>query len=974
MMGSSSQRVQPSFTVDPLVQMPRQGGTVIGSMVTTDAVGFSKPACLAHHPSTPHPPPQTQALQYNRAYFTYDLRGHDLSDPDPRPSWSPSKGLLLNGRNVGVHPQSAEEGSLRNHIVYSRAENKTFSTERSSGGSSNSISAAAQDTPAKQGFTYYTRSPGGLRSPTSGPGTIWELPVGGVSLSPQSENSVCLGLAVPKPLYGHPSPCCPELACTGEQRHILEQRGGVHRIHPHLNVYEGWRYSPSPHHQHHPRSLQLEHRVETEGLSDRLPLKDVKDHQHHHHRGSPNRAASAQRFPAFMEPTYSSGYPCSPARGILGPSSSRLGPSFICDSSSSQLSSSPYGADQCQRLQIPSKLSTDHSLVSSHHPSHPSSHPSHPPTNEPMTPSHHGVPVMSQVYQGRSPPNVAKYSQLPATLPMFSYHPQEGAEGGKHRDWEDVVPTGSEQPLPPPPTQTGRHLTSHLPTTPTPPHYLVAQSVYRTDVPMSAHMAPSSHQYLRSFDQPSCHQMYRMPLNAAGQMRTPITSPERPCAPPPSPPSSLQQTERPLDYSLPQYRPPVTSPQVSSPRRHHLSQGHTDSTLTVSTTLSLADYGHHNHPTNHHHSNNHATAAKCTAAANYGNHNHNHHITTANHHITTPNHHNTTSTAKCQGVTGSPVVRIRGSPVPRSNGHGDMVTTATGTLKRCVSDSDRPINVDSPSPKHTQDNGDDVIDVELYQKRQKMKPEPPQRIKTEEMETQQDPEREVEVKTDDDMETKVVKDEEMVAETANTKLNLQNIPPQCLKLTTYKFVLPDNMLRGIPPSPHSTEVPESPTDPAAVAESCHRPPALSDSLSSSRPARQHFLELHLSLCNLVSSCVSHTPATELQTWLSQLDIYPTSTTSPPPKAQKVTSLLGSGARAVCLRGPETQAALQKVLQRLGQYVAQQQCPFPHVIRAGAVFVPMLVVKALLFPQVQGAYIDQVLQVQLSWTGSTFDWS
>ncbi|KAM9569842.1 uncharacterized protein C15orf39 homolog isoform 1-T3 [Salvelinus alpinus] len=1640
MMSNSSKRVQPSFTVAPVVQskMPRLEGPIIGSVASTEAGGLSKPASLAHYPSAPHHTPQTQALQNNRAYFPYDLRGHDLSDPDLRPSWSPSKGSLLNRRNVGCSPQSAEEGSLRNHTVYSRAENMTFSTESSSvsgnrsgsgsssgGGGSNSVSAAAQDTPAKQGFTYYTRSPGGLRSPTSSPGTISmpiavrkQPPVGGVSLSPQSENSVCLGLAVPNPLYGHPSPCCSELGCTVGQRHSLEQRGGVHRIHPHLNVYEGWMYNPS---SHHPRALQLEHGVETERLSDRLPLKDVKDHQQHP-SGIPNRASSAQRFPVFMEPTYSIGYPCSPARAILGPSS------FICDPPSSRLSSSPYGADQCQRLQIPSKRPTYHSLVSSHpsypsshpscpsscssshpsshpscpsscssshpssHPSHPSCHPSHPShatTYKPMTPSHHGVPVTSQVYQGRSPPNVAKYSQLPVTQPMFYYRPQANVEGesdscgagfkdagGKHRDWEDVmVPNGSKRPLPPSPSQTGPHLATHLPSTSNPSHYLVTQSVYSTDVPMSSHTAPSSHPYLRRFDQPSYHQLYRMPLNAAGQMRVPAIAPERPCASP-SPPSSLQQTERPLDYSLPQYRSLVTSPQVSSPRRHHLSRGHFDSTLpgaplTVSTTLSRADYGHHNHPAkhhHHHHSNNHATTAMCTTAANFGNHNH--HTTTANQnnhqHITTRNHHNTT----CQGVTGSIVVRLRGSPVPQSNVHGDMITTGAETLKRCVSDSDRPINIDSPSPKHTQDNGDDVIDVELYQKRQKMKvngergraevngeggraevngegggldscqspsppmpvinnvfslapykayleaagmlsppvrgsqrtdhhpsghrvfkpetqsdphrhhqhrqetgptsdphrperdpkreeempvsinhridnhvvrpaseqqrpvveqrilgtvvrsdttqkkpvvsvfSEPPQEperevdvktdddmqtkvVKEEEEEEEppqeqeperevdvktdddmqtkvvkeeeeeeppqeqeperevdvktdddmqtkvvkeeeeeeppqeqeperevdvktdddmqtkvvkeeeeeeppqeQEPEREVDVKTDDDMQTKVVKEEEeeeeeemeaaaatetsvfvhdltvgvikkcesdkldsklsiasdkyisimsatdvsrCKAETSNrcvmegsftynvhhhqpqtqhqprsnhqpnhhpsqpqsvhhpsqpqsnhqpnhhpsqpqsnhqtnhhpsqplsnhqpnhhpsqplsnhqpnhhpshplsnhqpihhpsqplsnhqpnhhpsqplsnhqpnhhpsqplsnhqpnhhpsqplsnhqpihhqsqplsnhqpnhhqsqplsnhqpihhpsqplsnhqpihhqsqplsnhqpnhhqsqllsdhyppqphlrpksttppqplsirhrmlgtfthnvhhppqahhtpydqtatlhpksstppqstnpaaTKLNLQNIPPQCLKLSTYKIVLPDNMLRAVAPSPCSTEVPQSPTDPTAVAKS------LSDSIYSSRPARQHFLELHLLLCNLVSSCVSHTPPTELQTWLSQLDISLTSTAISPPKAQKVTSLLGSEAREVWLRGPETQAALQNVLQRLGQYVAQKQCPFPHVMRAGAVFVPMLVVKELLFPQVQGAYIDQVLQ-------------
>ncbi|XP_056137265.1 uncharacterized protein C15orf39 homolog [Lampris incognitus] len=53
--------------------------------------------------------------------------------------------------------------------------------------------------------------------------------------------------------------------------------------------------------------------------------------------------------------------------------------------------------------------------------------------------------------------------------------------------------------------------------------------------------------------------------------------------------------------------------------------------------------------------------------------------------------------------------------------------------------------------------------------------------------------------------------------------------------------------------------------------------------------------------------------------------------------------------------------LHKVLQRLREYITLKQCPFPHVMRTGAVFIPMLVVKELLFPQVQGSFIDQVLQ-------------
>ncbi|KFQ47111.1 Uncharacterized protein C15orf39, partial [Nestor notabilis] len=39
----------------------------------------------------------------------------------------------------------------------------------------------------------------------------------------------------------------------------------------------------------------------------------------------------------------------------------------------------------------------------------------------------------------------------------------------------------------------------------------------------------------------------------------------------------------------------------------------------------------------------------------------------------------------------------------------------------------------------------------------------------------------------------------------------------------------------------------------------------------------------------------------------------------------------------------------------------RKCPFPHVVRAGAVFIPIHVVKEKLFPKLPGVSVDQVLQ-------------
>ncbi|XP_031718139.1 uncharacterized protein C15orf39 homolog [Anarrhichthys ocellatus] len=177
-----------------------------------------------------------------------------------------------------------------------------------------------------------------------------------------------------------------------------------------------------------------------------------------------------------------------------------------------------------------------------------------------------------------------------------------------------------------------------------------------------------------------------------------------------------------------------------------------------------------------------------------------------------------------------------------------------------------------------------------------------------------------------------------------SKLNFKNIPPQCLKLSTYNLIFCDI----------------KPSCPAAPAE---RPPVqpiaeVIPKLEVQMPVRTHFFEMHHSLCKLVSDFVSASSEQELRTWLSQLELP--EAVSPSAKVQKVSCLLGVKAREVWLN-EEMKSALHTVLERLREYTSQERCPFPHVMRTGAVFLPMLVVKELLFPMVQGSFIDQVLQ-------------
>ncbi|XP_060733943.1 uncharacterized protein C15orf39 homolog [Tachysurus vachellii] len=172
--------------------------------------------------------------------------------------------------------------------------------------------------------------------------------------------------------------------------------------------------------------------------------------------------------------------------------------------------------------------------------------------------------------------------------------------------------------------------------------------------------------------------------------------------------------------------------------------------------------------------------------------------------------------------------------------------------------------------------------------------------------------------------------------------SLNKIPPHCLKLTSFKIVLPELFKTPISPVPE------------ILRTSAENKVAI-----SSRQARYQFMELHQSLCRLVSGCISQTSHCELRNWLSNLDLDESIPLQA--KTQKVSCLLGSKAREMWMKDEEIVRALHKVLYQLENYVRIQECPFPHVIRAGAVFIPMLVVKEVLFPHVQGTFIDQVLQ-------------
>ncbi|XP_046889258.1 uncharacterized protein C15orf39 homolog isoform X2 [Hypomesus transpacificus] len=982
--------------------------------------------------------PNSQLPQYSGTYFTCEPRLPDGANLPP--FWGPPDRALLNGRNAMIH-SPGEKGPLQNQVVYT-ADNLQFPTE-------GNHASPAQDLPAKQGFSYYTKSPErrSVMAPEGGTtGSVRKHAVGSGNVSPTSGNSICL--AFPKPIYGH-SPCCSELGCTARPRYRVEP--GEQSVDP--NVYEeDWvlyshralLHGSNPAFMQ-PRSIQPERSV------DRLPLKDEFLSL------SPNEKRT---LPPFTESNYVS-YPCTPTRPLVAPSN-----------------------EPCQRLQIPSKAF--HGL-----------YPSHAPTYKHMSTSVH-LASSSQLYQHPAP--MSTYGQL--TQQQMFYYPQANVEaesgvaykdvGGKYR--ADVDPS------------------VHRNSPPNPlAHYIVSQPRF-CDVPLVSHMVPpNSHAFLRGYDHGSTP-VYRMNLTA-DQMRSTIDElcvpPQvmqmgRFCAP-----THNLHMDRPTSHShsiqgdhprVPQPNlhmnrpcaPPHSQPFATSyrllmdkakapPQSQHMDRsGASAPSPQPEQALDYSKY----RGTSPRQAQDHPEAGRDSLARRSSDGRGHPHHTSAVNYNTDP-----------QRITGSPAVCSKGNHVPRSNADfkslkrspSDMplnnqptsldyseVAVEMGPSKKRMkteSEQDRasscqlltsnpmPVinNVFSlapykayleaagmlpslrSSPKveepehgvvkaephaqendHQQEGEKPVVSFTSTEVKPVVLPDSSKeepvvkmieltKIKKELLDSdhileqvKQDGPMDIPVKNEesekdssvsglmlvikkcdpDELESKSFKsannvsslecvDDPLLAqekvrpsiptslqwtvrpkqatapELSDGKPDLQKIPPQCLKLSTYNIVLPER-LQAAPPVPKSPEEFQPPAQTYVV-----------QGTGDLRPTRQHFMELHQALCRLLSKSVTQSSKPELRAWLSKLE--PTGPSTPSTKAQNLCGLMGAEARELWLSNVEIRCSLQKVLHRLKEYITQHHCPFPHVKRTGAVFIPMLVLKEILFPQVQGTFINQVLQ-------------
>uniref|UniRef100_A0A8C4V351 Chromosome 15 open reading frame 39 n=1 Tax=Falco tinnunculus TaxID=100819 RepID=A0A8C4V351_FALTI len=142
-------------------------------------------------------------------------------------------------------------------------------------------------------------------------------------------------------------------------------------------------------------------------------------------------------------------------------------------------------------------------------------------------------------------------------------------------------------------------------------------------------------------------------------------------------------------------------------------------------------------------------------------------------------------------------------------------------------------------------------------------------------------------------------------------------------------------LRGAHPDLQQPPLPEAPRAPAegsfSLPRQCETPAPQSS-------AGQYFTTLHTWLCDVISCSVSKSSPELLQEWLK------------PTKGKEI-----------WLAFQDAATLLTNLLSQLETFMFARKCPFPHVVRAGAVFIPIHVVKEKLFPKLPGASVDQVLQ-------------
>ncbi|KAH0619890.1 hypothetical protein JD844_014287 [Phrynosoma platyrhinos] len=182
--------------------------------------------------------------------------------------------------------------------------------------------------------------------------------------------------------------------------------------------------------------------------------------------------------------------------------------------------------------------------------------------------------------------------------------------------------------------------------------------------------------------------------------------------------------------------------------------------------------------------------------------------------------------------------------------------------------------------------------------------------------------------------------------------------PQLLQLRCFTITLPDASKAMLPSTPSVSPV---------LKKAKVLPPASDESSEQRSSPQQYFTDLHTSICTIISCSVSTSSPEQLKEWLEKAESdqelkEKAASLAKPKNGVKAPNVpKPSKGKQVWLAFKDILALFRKLLYQLDTFLLTHNCPFPHVVRAGTIFIPIHVVKEKLFPNLSGTSVDHVLQ-------------